>query len=330
MKKNIEMIIVMAIFLNLLVMSSDIGTCDEFEINILIVDDDGDKEYSTIKDALDNASDGDYIHVYNGTYDGYFTINKSVTILGEGKNNTIIDGGNYLPNSTSLIKIKADNVILQGFNIQNSKRDILLFIEDAPFPFDYYDYGIGLEITSDNNQIFENKIQRSAGYALLLNKSNNNIISNNEITNNEDLSIYLKNSSDNTIYKNNISNNLRGIVFHINSTDNLLYQNNFINNSIYHAFDESNNIFYNSAIMKGNYWDDYTGIDTNNDGLGDTSYEILGGESKDIYPLIKPYTGEKPFTVNFDQLFNMLTIGLIIAVVVCIPIAYYWRKKYFT
>lgn len=330
MKKLPSLIILLALFISILKINSNIGYCEEIEKNKLIVDDDGDKEYTSIKDAINNASDGDTIFVFSGTYEGYFSINKSLTIQGEYKNNTIIDGSNYFPNSTSLIKITADNVTLKGFNIKNCKRDFGMFLEDSSPPFSYYDYGIGVEIKSHYNQISDNIIQKNEGYAILLNKSKYTTISNNEITNNEEVSIYLKNSSNNQIFINNIKNNQRGIIFHINSTDNIIYLNNFINNSIYHAYDESNNSFYYSNIKKGNYWDDYNGTDSNNDGIGDAPYNIPGGISIDVYPLLRSYEGEKPFVVDSDQLFKMLTIGMIIVVITCIPIAYYWRKKYFT
>ena len=36
----------------------------------------------------------------------------------------------------------------------------------------------------------------------------------------------------------------------------------------------------------GNYWDDYTGVDKNNDKRGDTPYNISGGSSQDMNPLL--------------------------------------------
>ena len=38
---------------------------------------------------------------------------------------------------------------------------------------------------------------------------------------------------------------------------------------------------------RGNFWSDYRGIDSNNDGVGDTPY-IIDGLNQDRYPLMEP------------------------------------------
>ena len=114
------------------------------------------------------------------------------------------------------------------------------------------------------------------------------------------------------------------------SFNNLIYTNNFFGN-IQNAFDESSNIWFYKE--KGNFWDNYNGIDENNDSLGDTPYNISGGDNIDKYPSISSYkipviTNE--FTVDNISLYTMLAIGMIAAIVFVLPIAYYWRKRYFS
>ena len=103
--------------------------------------------------------------------------------------------------------------------------------------------------------------------------------------------VNIENSSENIIKNNTIKDNNHGIYIDSNSVNNTIYQNNFINN-IKNAYDLSTNFWdYPSG---GNYWDDYIGLDNDGDGLGDEPYNIDGGNSKDLHPMMEPIT-EKPY-----------------------------------
>ncbi len=74
-----------------------------------------------------------------------------------------------------------------------------------------------------------------------------------------------------------------------------IWKNTFLDNEI-HAFDTGENVWsfdwYGDIPMTGNYYDDYTGVDNDGDGIGDTMYEIDGGNSVDSHPLMQPWSGD--------------------------------------
>ena len=65
-----------------------------------------------------------------------------------------------------------------------------------------------------------------------------------------------------------------------------IYHNNFFTCVDYHAGDMGNNNWDNGH--EGNYWDDYTGNDTNDDGIGDTPYNVQVGNGVDSFPFMNP------------------------------------------
>ena len=60
------------------------------------VDDDGPADFYTIQGAINAASPGDTIFVYSGTYYENVVVNKTVSLIGENRSNTIIDGILYV------------------------------------------------------------------------------------------------------------------------------------------------------------------------------------------------------------------------------------------
>ncbi|MHA2367036.1 MAG: hypothetical protein ACXAC7_23995, partial [Candidatus Hodarchaeales archaeon] len=75
-----------------------ISTLEKSEINIqnrgdtLYVGGSGPDNYSSIQGAVNAAQDGDTIFVYSGVYFENVLIPKTVTLIGEDKETTIIDG----------------------------------------------------------------------------------------------------------------------------------------------------------------------------------------------------------------------------------------------
>jgi nitrous oxidase accessory protein NosD len=77
-------------------------------------------DFSTIQEAINNANEGDTVFVRNGTYSGPIVINKSLTLEGENRDSTVIDGGTNEP-SGSIVLVAADNVKISGFTIQHCR-----------------------------------------------------------------------------------------------------------------------------------------------------------------------------------------------------------------
>ena len=233
------------------------------------VDDNGPADFHTIQGAINNATSGDRIFVRAGIYYEHVAVDKSLTLVGEDRDSTIIDGNG----TGSVISVTVDNISIKSFTINRSGIS----------PSDY-DSGIFVEHSSGND-ITHNKITNNYE-GIRLYSSISNTVSDNTITNN-DYGISLYSSISNTVSDNTITNNDYGIILFDSSND-LVFHNNFIYNTQQQAYSYNSVNLWDNGV-EGNYWSNYTGVDLNNDGIGDTPH-VIDTLNQDKHPLKGMYS----------------------------------------
>jgi parallel beta-helix repeat protein len=151
-------------------------------------------EYPSIQAAVTAALAGDIIQVAAGTYIAHVTINKTLTIIGENPQTTIVDGNGTGP----VFYIEdASNVLIKGFTIQNAGNSSGVISEREI-------------VGSDFNRI-ENNIIKTSLYGVSFSGSDNNKIYNNTIIDNPLGGILINNADNANITGNTISESMHGI-----------------------------------------------------------------------------------------------------------------------
>jgi len=273
--------------------------------------------YKSIQESIDDAYDGDTIYIQSGTYYETLVINKSINLIGEDIDKTIIKcKRSCKADHVNIICINADNCTIRGFKITNTNvlSDVIgIYINSSNNTISNNiisrtNVGICFRSNSKNNDVYENNISNNQkGITLTFSYNNNisknnislnsvcgigiysssqgNIFSSNTLIDNKN-GIHFMDGIKNKVFKNDFIGNIRGVYLCCGARNNIVYNNVFKQNSESNARDVTNNQWYINSI--GNYWDDYVGVDKDDNGIGDVPYNVSGGNSKDIYPRMNP------------------------------------------
>jgi parallel beta-helix repeat protein len=247
--------------------------------------------------------------------------------LSSSSNNNTVSGNNMNPGVVGLIEssyniVRGNNVTIgDGFGaigvILGGSNNV---IDENNITNNWC--GIQLQYLSHNNSISENNITNNeygiGGGGGLTVFSYNNTFSRNNIKNNKHDGISLYHAENTIVWGNTIANNGEygvNLVGMGQSSNNIFYHNNFINNTN-HVDTWEEAIWDNGYPSGGNYWDNYTGVDANNDGIGDMLHDISawGYNNVDRYPLMVPYV--IPEFPSF-LILALLMVATLLAVMVC-------------
>jgi len=212
--------------------------------------------YSSIQTAINNADEGDSVFVASGIYYEHVVANKTISLIGEDRSHTVIDGNGT---GNVVVEITAHSVNVTEFTIRNGTKGFSII-------------NSSYNIISGN--IVVDNIDGIDFACCPCDPSRQNNITNNIIKNNYiGISIVAYNS--NIIYHNSfIDNNIMVWIPGINT----LWDNGYPSGGNYWSDHNP------SDLYSGPYQNE-----TGSDGIGDTSY-IIDGNNKDRYPLIYPYS----------------------------------------
>ena len=194
-----------------------------------------------LQEAINNASPGDVIKLGDAVYEGGITINKPLTIIGEGKNAHIKGSG-----KGSVIKIIASNVTLQNLKISGSGNDLGELdagigcdkannvvvtqneLTDVLFGIDFKECSSS-KITENNITSKEGASLGFRGDAVRLWYSHENLIENNYIYDSRDMVAWY--ASHNKFLKNKAVGSRYSLHF-MYANQNLVENNEFIGNTV--------------------------------------------------------------------------------------------------
>jgi parallel beta-helix repeat protein len=193
------------------------------ESKTIIVPDD----YSTIKDAVFYANDGDTVYVKKGTYqESNLIVDKAISIIGEDRQSTIIIG----QANSFMVLVNHSQVTISGLTLIASSTQ-----KPVVSASHYHKEIVGIQIEQSHNcNINGNKIINS-GTAIWVHSSNNNIIE-----------------------ANTLLDNYYGIDITMSSTHNIVRENDISSSQVGIRFSDRNVI--NTVVCANNITSAYTGL----------------------------------------------------------------------
>jgi len=189
-------------------------------------------------------------------------------------------------------------IIVEKNNVKIDGQGHTLRSVPRILPVGSWDFGIELSNVTTGNVTVKNLNIIDFNIGVYIWTTNNTIIHN--TVKGSNVGIFLA-ACPNIIVANYVTNNTQGVFLGPIPVEheivyNKFYLNSFVNNT-WNVYDcecaepqwkQHLNIWNNGTC--GNYWTDYTGTDTDENGIGDTPYQVTS-DDVDIFPLMSIHTG---------------------------------------
>ena len=193
-------------------------------------------DYPTISAAIGNATQGASIIVKKGTYYENPIINKTLSIVGENPDNTVVLGSGYVDRGArAVFTVAAENVMISGLTIKslNYSRATL--------------YASGIIVNGNHCTITENNIVGTY-FGVFCSTQSYTKISRNNITGALKDGIRFCGGSLNTISENSIVESLSSSIV-IDGYSNEVLRNNIMNNGRGIGIGSSYSLIYGNSIV---------------------------------------------------------------------------------
>ena len=194
-----------------------------------IVSKNGSGNFTSIQEAINSplVEYSDIIFVKSGIYYEKVGMTKELTLIGEDKDTTIIDGNGT---TGSVVSVYGN---FSGFSVRNGEYGVdvaAIYVEGPPLQTGHFEDTARI----DRNRIVDNSVGGVTVGSIFYPKGHprntNTTVSNNYISNNGLYGIHIWDASNNLVVNNTVENNEYGIDFYGNSHNNTLRNNNMVGN----------------------------------------------------------------------------------------------------
>ncbi len=251
-KKNITFITLALLYLNIFFIRASLSSQEITQESMTFyVGGAGEKNYTSIQQAIDNANSGDIIFVYNGTYYENVILDKELFLKGKNNEDTIINALGF----GTAITIMAPNCSISNFTITGSGQSDTLHTSCGIYS-EHYSPTIYANAIRNNHvgiaflhgslgAIRNNTLSHNNKGIYLQNSSSIFLVNNTFLHNGEAVGLY--SSFNNTIQDCRINTNNIGIYLY-SSSHNIIQDCSLFNNSqqgIYLHYSAKNVINHN-------------------------------------------------------------------------------------